>query len=218
MSDKKRVIIVDDHDLFRMTLRIAIETRHPDLDVVGDAKYGADLFAMLRTVEADIVLLDIVMPGMSGTEVARRLKNEHPEMKILAVSSEDSMDKVQEMVDIGIEGFISKSQGNIDDIAVAVRTVVEGYSYFGRDIADIIHRIYLAKKKTLKVTSEFTEQETRIIHLCHEGLSAKEVANRLNISARTVEWHKKKIFEKLNINTTAEMLNYAVENGIIRPN
>ena len=210
-------IIVDDHDLFRMTLRTSLETCHPDISVVGEAKYGADFFRLLKTVSADIVLLDIDFnSGMKGADIARRLKKDYPAMKILAVSSQDSMDTVKEMLEIGVDGFISKGQGSIDVIADAVYEVMQGFKYYGTDIAGVISRIYVAKKKTTEVTSEFTEQEERIIKLCHEGLSAKLIAERLDINTRTVEKHKANIFLKLGINSTAEMLNYALKKGIIR--
>jgi DNA-binding NarL/FixJ family response regulator len=216
---KINAIIVDDHDLFRTMLRTVLETGHPDIAVVGDAKYGADFFRLLETVPADIVLLDIDFKfGMTGIEIARRLKKEYPAMKIIAVSSEDTMDTVREMLEIGIEGFISKSQGSIDNIADAVYDVMQGFPYYGKDIAGIISRIYVAKKNTTEVTSEFTEQEKRIILLCLEGFSAKMVAERLNITSRTVETHKSNIFRKLDINSTTELLNYLLKSGFIRIN
>jgi DNA-binding NarL/FixJ family response regulator len=212
---KITVIIVDDHELFRLGVRSAFETRHSDISVVGEAPSGAVFFDLLETVAADIVLLDILMPGMSGIEIAPRLKKERPEMKILAISAENSSEAVQEMLHIGIEGFVSKFDSGADNIAEAVRSVAEGYEYFGKDISDIIRRIYVAKKKTVEITSEFTEQEKRIIELCHEGLPAKLIADRLDITARTVEWHKSNIFRKLGINSTLEMVKYAVKTGII---
>jgi len=209
------VIIVDDHELFRLGIRSAIENRHSDLTIVGEAKAGAEFFRLLETVTADIVLLDIILPDISGVEIARRLKKTHPEMKILVFSSDKSTEVIQKLLDIGINGFISKLHGNAHMLAEAVRSVMQGFDYFGVDISDIICRIYVAKKKTIQVTSEFTEQEKRIIELCHEGLSAKLIADRLGITTRTVDWHKSNIFSKLGINSTLEMVQYALKKGII---
>ena len=210
------VIIVDDHELYRLGIRTAIESRHPDIAVVGEAGSGAEFFGLPESATADIVLLDIALPDMNGVEIARRLKKERPEMKILAVSAENSSEVVQEMLETGIEGFISKLHGGADAIVEAVRSVMQGVDYFGKDISDIIRRIYVAKKKTFEVTSEFTEQEKRIIELCHEGLPGKIIANRLGISLRTVDNHKNHIFRKLGINNTMEMVRYALKNGIIQ--
>ena len=210
------VIIVDDHELFRLGVRAAIESRHPDIIIVGEAQSGNEFFDLLETVAADVVLLDIVLPDISGIEIARRLKTEYPAMKILAISAENSADAVQEMLDIGIEGFISKFHSNADILAEAIRSIIEGLEYFGKDIAEIIYRIYIAKKKTARVTSEFTETERRIIEFCHKGFPAKLIADRLEISTRTVDWHKSNIFRKLGINNSLEMVKYAVKNGIIQ--
>jgi len=232
--NKVNIIIVDDHDLFRLGVRTAIENRHSDLSVVGEAKTGAEFFRLLETAAndnaandnaandnaiadnavADIVLLDILLPDISGIEIARRLKVEHPKLKILAISAENTTTTVQELLDIGIEGFISKLNSNADTLAEAIRSIMSGYEYFGSDIADIICRIYVAKKKKTEVTSEFTEQEKRIIELCHEGLPAKLIADRLGITSRTVDWHKSNIFSKLGINSTLEMVRYALRKGV----
>ena len=210
------VILVDDHELFRLGVRTAIETRHSDLHIVGEAETGAELFALLADVAVDIVLLDIALPDMSGVEIACRLKQERPEIKILAISSENATSIVQAMLEAGIEGFISKRHGGVDVFADAVRSIMQGVEYFGKDISEIIYRIYVSKKKTTEVVSEFTQQEKRIIELCREGLPGKLVAERLNISLRTVDNHKANIFRKLGINNTMEMVQYALKNGIIQ--
>ena len=213
--DKINIFIVDDHELFRFGVRMAIESRHSDIVVVGEAESGVEFFALLKTVTPDIVLLDIDLPDMNGIDIARRLKTERPEIKILAVSAEKTASIVGKMVDSGIEGFISKLKSNPDVLADAIRSVAQGLEYFGKDISDIISRIYIAKKKTAEITSEFSEQEKHVIECCHEGLSAKQTADRLFISVRTVDWHKYNIFRKLGINNTREMVRFAEQNGII---
>jgi DNA-binding NarL/FixJ family response regulator len=211
-----KVIIVDDHELFRLGMRTAIELRHPDITITGEAGNGAVLFNLLETAEVDIVLLDIILPDMSGIDIARRMKTEYPEVKILAVSAENSSATVQEMLHIGIGGFVSKVNTGADTLPNAIRSVAQGLDYFGKDIAEIINRIYIAKKKTTQITSEFSDIEKSIIECCFEGLSGKLIADRLNISIRTVDWHKSNIFRKLGINSTLEMVQFAIKNGIIR--
>ena len=210
-----RVVIVDDHELFRLGIIKAIENRHPDLQVVGEAETGVELFRILEGVAVDIVLLDIDLPDMTGVEVARRLKKERPEVKILVVSSIKTASVLQEMIDAGVEGFISKRYGGVDMFAEAVRSISSGFEYFGQDISDIIHQIYMAKKRSREVTPEFTPQERRIIELCSQGLPAKLIADRLNIGTRSVENHKYNIFRKLGITNSMEMVQYALHNGII---
>jgi DNA-binding NarL/FixJ family response regulator len=185
-----KAILVDDHELFRLGVKHGIAKRYPEIELVGEAETGAGFFSLLKTTTADIVLLDIDLPDMRGTDIARRLKAEHPELKILAVSAENSAGVVQAMIDIGIDGFISKRAGGIDTLVEAIRSIMRGLDYFGKDISAIIYQIYVSKKKTAEVSSEFTEQERRVIELCREGLRAKEIADRLRISVRTVDNYK----------------------------
>ena len=210
-----RVFVVDDHSLFRIMLKATFQLGYPDIRIVGDVENGEALFRALAVTPADLVLLDVNLPGMSGVEIARSLRRDYPALKILAVSAENTAETVKSMMDAGIDGFVSKQHGSDGELAEAIRTVMSGAEYFGRDIAAILFDVYVAKKKTTAVTPEFTEREREIIHLCRDGLMSKEIAARLGISVRTVVSHKENIFSKLGINNTMEMVNYALKNGII---
>ena len=210
------VIIVDNYKLFRKSLRLNFETRHPDLFVAGEAESGTEFFGLLETTPVDIVLLDINLPDISGIEIARLLKSERPEVKILAVTADNSAATIEKMLRIGIEGFLCKDNSNGGTIADAIYSVMQGLDYFGTDMSDIIRRTYISIKKTTKVTAEFTEQEKKIIEFCQEGLPAKQIAERLGIAVKTVEWHKSHIFDKLGIHSTQELIQYAIKNRIIR--
>ena len=213
---KTNIIIVDDHDFFRLGLRTAIEKNHPDIAVVAEAKTGTEFFALLKIHPVDLVLLDILLPDMNGVEIARKLKEERPEIKILAISAETTAAHIKEMLEIGIEGFISKFDSSVDTLTDAIRAIMQGLEYYGKDISQIISQIYLASKRTMQVTQEFSEQEKRIIECCHEGLSGKQIADRICISYKTMEWHKANIFRKLNIHSTLELVRFAMTHGIIR--
>ncbi|MCL2727823.1 MAG: response regulator transcription factor [Bacteroidales bacterium] len=212
MTQQIKIIVVDDHRLFRMAIKGALGS---DICVSGEADSGEALFALQALSIADLVLLDINLPGMSGIEVARCLRRDFPSIKILAISAENSAQTVKLMVEAGIDGFISKQSGDMDELSQAIRAVVSGLEYFGRDIASVIYEIYVLKKKGDTTISEFTEREKEIIHLCRDGMLCKEIASRLGISTNTVNTHKKNIFLKLGINTTMEMVQYAIKKGII---
>ena len=212
--ERINLAIVDDHELFRYSIRMKLESRYPEINIAGEAAKGSELFGLLETAAVDIVLLDVMMPGMSGIEVARRMKVQYPAVKILAISSDNSTATIQEMLHIGIEGFISKNNCNGDILVEAIHSIMQGFEFFGQDISEIISRIYLARKKTAQITDEFTELEKRVIQYSIEGLSAKKIADRMCISARTVDWHKANIFKKLGINSTVELVKFAVKNGI----
>jgi len=212
-----KTIIVDDHKLFRMTLNMAL-TSCPDITVVGEAGSGAALFRLLETASADMVLLDVVLPDMSGIEIARRLRCDYPALKILAISAEKTGETVRPLLDAGIDGFISKEAGEVDEIVRAMRLITDGEEYFGKDISTIIYEIYVSKKHTADITPKLTDRELEIILLCRDGLQSKEIADRLGITTFTVNTHKNNIFKKLGINTTVEMIQYALKHKIIHLN
>ena len=215
--DQIKIIIVDDHETYRSGIRLTVKYEHPDMLVVGEAKSGAEFYSLLDNgVEADIVLLDVSLTDMSGIDIARRLKTERPALKILTISADNTAETIDKMLEAGVDGFISKVETNPEKTVEVIRTVMQGQEYFGQDISEIISRIYVAKKKTKKITPEFTEQERRILECCHERLPGKLIADRLCISLRTVDWHKSNIFTKLGINNTYEMVDFAVKNGIIK--
>jgi DNA-binding NarL/FixJ family response regulator len=211
-----QVIVVDDHVFFRKGLKTAFQYEHPDIVIAAEAGCGKELFDVLATTPADLVLLDINLPDIWGVDVARRLRNEYPALKILAISAENTSETIKAMLDAGIDGFVSKQNGDANELAEAIRSVMNGQEYFGRDIAALMYDVYVAKKKTTAITPEFTDREREIILLCRDGLIYKEVADRLGISIHTVNTHKKNIFLKLDVNNTMEMVQYALKNGIIR--
>jgi DNA-binding NarL/FixJ family response regulator len=211
-----QVIILDDHKMFRMGLKAAFQYDYPDIRITGEAECGMELFTLPNLSTADVILLDVNLPDISGVEVAYRLRYEYPAIKILVLSAENDEDTIQKMIEIGINGFISKQKGDSDELAHAIRTVVSGIEYYERDIAAIIYGVYVAKKKTVTVTGEFTDREREVILLCRDGLKCKEIATRLNISTSTVNTYKERIFQKLGINSTVEMVRYALKNGVIR--
>ena len=210
------IILVDDHELFRTGVRMYIESKHPDMSILAEVESGEDLFLLPQLAAAHIVLLDINLPDMDGIAVAGRLKSEYPNLKILAVSAETGADVVGAMLNKGIDGFISKRKGGSEIMVEAIYAIMNGHEYFGKDISEIIYRIYLSKQHTAKAPVIFTSQECKIIELCSLGIPAKQIADRLNITSRTVEHHKQNIFEKLGIHSTVEMVQYAVKHGIIR--
>ena len=211
-----QIIVVDDHRLFRIGLQATFEKHHDDIRIVGEAESGEELFRLLVSTPAELVLLDVNLPDMWGVEVARRLRREYPALKVLAVSGENAAGTIEAMIEAGIDGFVGKRYADANELATAIRTVMGGVEYFGRDIAPIIYDLYVAKKKSDVITPEFTPRERDIILACRDGLLVKEIAERLGISVNTVSSHKKSIFQKLGINNTVEMVQYALKHGIVR--
>ncbi len=207
-----RIVLVDDHILFRIGLRSALEQCDTPLEIVGEAGSGRQLFEVLQGCMVDMVLLDIVLPEMSGIDIASKLRVEYPEIKILMLSAESDQETICRLMDIGIDGFVSKTVP-VDELCRAVEYVADGAEYFGRDIARIIHDVRIAKSHQ---STDFTPRENEIIEMCACGLSAKEIADKVHISIKTVESHKNNIFKKLGINNSVELVRYALKTGIIK--
>ncbi|MDR1779105.1 MAG: response regulator transcription factor [Tannerella sp.] len=214
MDNLINVILVDDHRMFRAGIK-SLLSLHPDICVSGEADSGEELLELLKTQTPDVVLLDVIMPGIDGVETTQRIKRDFPETKILIVSSENQRGTINELVNLDIQGFITKQACNSsEELGQAIRSIASGLTYFGKDITQILYSVYVSRKEA--GMPELTSRETEIIALCRSGLQSKEIANRLNIEPRTVETHKNNIFRKLGINNTVEMVQYAIKAGIIR--
>lgn len=206
------IILVDDHDLFRMGTTMVLGAT-PGYNVVAQAANGAQFFERLESLEKepDIALLDIVLPDMSGIDIARKLRDEHPDILILMLSAEASESTILSLTDIGVEGFVSKNAPT-DELLAAVSTIVEGGRYFAKDIARLIRDVCNASELHV----ELSEREETIIRLCCEGMRAKDISDEIGISIRTVESHKTNIFTKLGINNNVALVRYAIRRGIIQ--
>lgn len=213
MNETIKIIITDDHPLMRIGIKTMISGSR-DMQVIGEASSGKQLLDMLQTLCPDIVLLDILMPDLSGIDTAKTVRKQYPDIKILMISSECDEETLLNVMNIGIDGFISKSQP-ASELHLAIHDIMQGNSYFGADLSMLIRDISLNKSASRDDPSIFSKKELEIIQLSCEGYLSKEIANKLNISPRTVEGHKAKIFKKLGLNTTVEMVRYAIRNKII---
>lgn len=218
-----RIILVDDHALYRVGLRTTIAAMDEQLTIIGECGSGSEFTMLLQqNIIPDLVILDIRMPDESGIEIARRLKKEHPQIKIIMLSSEVSSETLSELLEIEVDGYLSKL-AQMTDIEKAIRTVISGSHYYGQSVAKIMYDVYLAKtgiipkKKLFSTKSEqaLTPREIEVIQYLCDGYSAKEVGDKLNLSFRTIETHRNNIMGKLGFNNIAELIKYAVKQGIV---
>lgn len=212
MADPIRILLVDDHPLMLMGIRAMLEGQ-TDIEIVGTAADGAKALTMLALMERlpNVMLLDIMMPGMDGIELARRMRAEMPDVALLVLSSDTSLATLEPLLNIGIDGFLSKGSDK-QTMLSAIRSVAAGYEFFGTDIARLIERISFAKKAS---DSLFTPRELDVIRLSCKGLQYKEIAGQLGIKYLTVVTIKNNIFRKLGINNTVELVLYAIKKELI---
>lgn len=206
------IALLDDHDLIRLGLRsILSQTPH---QITIDAASADALFEQLQGgTPCDLILLDILMPGTNGVEVAQRLRAEYPDIKIIIVSMETKEYTIIQLMQIGIDGFISKN-GPMEEVRDAINSVEEGVPYYGRDLALLVRDIVDARLDK-KSSALLTKREVEIIEACCSGMLGKEIADKFNISLRAVNSHKTNIFNKLGLSSSVEMVRFALEHGII---
>ena len=211
MSDMN-IALLDDHQFVR--IGVATTLRNTKHTITISVATADELFnALLQGHSFDILLLDILLPGMNGIEVAKRMRSEYPKIKIIVLSVDSREYTLIQLLQIGIDGFVSK-RGTQDEVVRAIDCVENGVPFYGRDIAILIRDISDAKLNKQN-TAALTKRELEIIQACCDGLLGKEIAEKLNISLRAVNSHKTNIFNKLGISSSVELVRFAIEHGII---
>lgn len=206
------IAILDDHELIRVGLCATLQGLPHTVTInTGNAD---DFFnKLLEGVPCDLLLLDILMPGTTGIEVAQRLRAEYPDIKIIIVSVDTKEYIVTRLMQIGIDGFVSKN-GPLEEVKAAIASVEEGVPYYGRDLAVLVRDIVDARLDK-KTSALLTKRELEIIEACCSGMLGKEIAEKFHISLRAVNSHKTNIFNKLGLSSSVEMVRFALEHGII---
>ena len=204
--------ILDDHELIRVGVTSVLNaTTHA---VTISAACAEELFEALEEgTPCDLLLLDILMPGTNGFEVAKRMRTEYPETKIIVLSVDTKEYVIIRLMQIGIDGFISKN-GPLEEVKLAIDSVAEGVPFYGRDLAVLVRDIVDAQPNK-RSSALLTKRELEIIEACCAGLLGKEISEKFHISLRAVNSHKTNIFNKLGISSSVEMVRFALEHGII---
>lgn len=206
------VLLVEDQTLTRMGISLALNSGSSNCRIVAEAGSVHEAKELLKQLEkVDIVLLDLMLPDGNGTEIVQFLRSRGANTKVLVISADTTRENILQLIDLGIGGFISKF-ADISTLEAAITSVYSGIEYYGKDITEILHAVSTAKAQALDI---FTSRELDIMRYCAKGLSVKQISEELNISTRTVENHKNNIFKKLGFNSTAELINYVFEHGIV---
>jgi two-component system response regulator NreC len=213
---KIKVLIADDHTLVRQGIRSLLALA-ADIEIVGEAADGREAVKKVRQLVPDVVLMDLAMPNMGGLEATRRIRKEFPATKILVVTQYDDSEYVIPVIEAGARGFVTKMASPLE-LASAIQAVYRGESFLSPSAAAI-----LVEECQLKTGAEgekdsyqlLTDKERETLKLIAEGHTAREIAEVLVVSPKTVEWYKTNLMRKLNLHNTADLIKYAIRKRVV---
>ena len=208
---KTRILLADDHTVVRRGCA-QILSKQPDMEVVGEANNGREAVDLAQQLQPDVVLMDVTMPSLNGIEGTRRIYDSCPRTKVLALSMHHDAVYVREILRAGARGYVVKD-ANDDALIEAVRAVARGEAYLSPSIADAVLSDY--RRHVTNPIDLLTSREREVLQMIAEGRTNKEIAKILELSVYTVEAHRGKIMEKLNLHNTGDIVRFALRNGLI---
>jgi len=212
-----RVLLVDDHKMMREGL-ISLLEKQQDVEEVIEAESGAEALKTVDEVQPDIVIMDVIMPGLNGTETTRRILNKAPDTKVIALSMHSDKRFIMEMLRAGASGYLLKDCA-FEELIEAIDTVSSDRTYITPRIVDIIVKDYFYQLETpdSSALSSLTSRQYEVLQLLAEGKTTRDIAQRMSLSIKTIESHRQQIINKLNIHSIAELTRYAIRQGLISP-
>jgi two-component system response regulator NreC len=213
---KTRVLLADDHTLIRAGLRMVVDAQ-PDLTVVGEAEDGRAAVELAAKLKPDVAVMDIGMPSLNGIEAARQIRAALPETQVVMLSMHSDEGYVLRALKAGAKAYLLKDSAEAD-LASAIRAAAAGKAFFSPAVGKVLLEDYMRKLQRTGAEDSYellSAREREILQLVAEGKSSKEIANLLNLSVYTVETHRAKVMQKLNLRGIPELILYAVRKGII---
>ncbi|MCX5724370.1 MAG: response regulator transcription factor [Nitrospirae bacterium] len=211
---KPRILLADDHALVLEGFRRILEGHY---ELVGTVEDGRALLEAAKTLQPDIVILDVSMPLLNGIDAAGQLKKICPNAKIIVVTMHADTDYVRSAFEAGASAYVLKRSA-VDELEQAIRAVLAGHSYITPLITKEFVDVFLSKgSEKLGGLTQLTTRQREVLQLLAEGRTAKEIASVLKITSRTVEFHKAQILGHLNLQTSADLIKYALTHGIVSP-
>jgi DNA-binding NarL/FixJ family response regulator len=214
-----RVLIAEDHETVREGLKLIIDAQ-PDMTVVGEAGDGREAVKLAQQLAPDVLMMDISMPELNGLKAAAKLKRVAPDIKILTLTRHTDQAYLQELLEAGVSGYVLK-QSTATDLLRAVRTVAAGNNYLDPAMTGKIFSNYVEKSSRLRGETRgesLTEREREVLRQIAWGYSNKEIAERFDISIKTVEAHKANALKKLGMHSRIDIVRYAVLQGWLQDN
>jgi DNA-binding NarL/FixJ family response regulator len=209
-----KILIADDHKIIRDGLRALLE-KDPHMSLVGEAGDGRTAVRLAQELKPQIVIMDVSMPDLNGIEATRFISENNRGIKIIALSMHSDRRFVSAVLKAGASGYLLKDCA-FEDLLVAIRTVMANRTYLSSQVADVVLKDYvrLVAKSDLSAFSILTKREREVLQCIAEGKTTKEIAALLKISVKTVETHRQRIMEKLNVGSIAELTKYAIREGL----
>ncbi|MGE0463865.1 MAG: response regulator [Vicinamibacterales bacterium] len=216
MSDRRtRVMLADDHTLVRGGIRKILEGQ-PGIEVVAEAADGAGALELVKSTDADVLVLDLKMPGTDGIDVLRAAKAVRPDLKVVILTMHAGQEYVARAVKGGANAYLLKDSA-VQDLVAAVEAVMAGQTYFSPAIQQQLAGLVRSGGQPPSGPQTLTDREREVLTWLARGLSSKEVAKELNISVRTVETHRANLMHKLGVKSVAVLIQVAMREGIIDP-
>jgi len=206
------VLIADDHTIVREGLKQILEETS-DLSVVGEAKNGWEVLEMIRNAEFDVVVLDISLPGKSGLEVLKNLKDEHPNLPVLILSMHPEEQYAVRMLKAGAAGYLTKECAP-DELVTAIRKVARGGKYITPSLAERL-AFALGDDVSQPLYTKLSDREYTVMCLIASGKTITEIAAELCLSPKTISTYRSRILEKMHMKTNTELMHYAMEHGLV---
>ena len=209
------IVLADDHKVVRQGLRALLEAE-PDFRVVGETGDGLEAVQLVERLKPDVLVLDLMMPGLSGLEVTRQVTKRLPQTRVVILSMHADQAYVLEALKNGASGYVLK-ESSTADLVQAVREVLAGRRYLSPPLSEHAIEAYvgMAKETTLDRYKTLTTREREVLHLAAEGHTNAEIADRLSISSRTAETHRANMMRKLDLRSQTDLIRYALRRGII---
>lgn len=213
-----RIILADDHAIVRDSLGKSLHQQE-NMEVIGHAEDGKKTVEMAKELSPDLIIMDIGMPGLNGIEATRQILRESPDIKIIGLSMHSGKRFVTEMFKAGAVGYLPKDC-ELDELINAINTVMDGKAYLSPATTGIVIDNYIRRSPSDTTSSPYevlTPREREVLQLLAEGYSTKKIGRRLFISPKTVESHRLRIMEKLDLDSVAQLTKYAVQEGLTSP-
>ena len=207
------VLLVDDHEIMRQGLRLLLE-KQPDMEVAGEANNGKEAIHLSDELQPDIIIMDVNMSGLDGADATRQIKEDHPDIKVVALSMHSKKGFIVEMLKAGASAYVLKENA-FSELVTAINTIITGEVYLSARITRIVIDDYVKDSRVPgSLQKTLTDRENEVLKLVGDGKTSKEIALILDLSGKTIDAYRRKIMTKLQLDSVAELVKYAIREGL----